>query len=370
MQNPPRVLIIGASVRAAAQSARRAGWDVVASDMFGDADLREIAEFVPIDSYPDGFSRVLQAYDLPVIYTGGLENYPDLLTEASTLWGNFAEPLARVRDPFFWTELFEASGIRTAGLKRHDDQPAVPEAWLVKSFKGAGGGGVRFATTGQGDAGTFLQEFITGQLMSGVFVGTPSSAVLCGVTKQLTRATCDEVPFAYGGTVGPVGLADSCERQICEVGDLLAASAGLRGLFGVDFVLDGTSVVPIEINPRYTASVEVLELASQRSLLAEHKATCCGELVSTVPVVPTCCLAKVILYAASDMTIGVELNRQVLPEYARFADTPLPGTRVPAGRPVCTLLCEGETPGAALDRAENLVPNAFVSHTWLQGLPE
>jgi predicted ATP-grasp superfamily ATP-dependent carboligase len=116
--------------------------------------------------------------------------------------------------------------------------------------------------------------------------------------------------------------------------------------------------------------VEVLELASQRTFLPEHKAACCGESVSIASVVPTCCLAKVILYAASDMTISVELNRQVLPEYAWLADTPSLGTRVPSGNPVCTLLCKGETPGLALNRAENLVPNALVSDIWLRDLPE
>ena len=46
-----------------------------------------------------------------------------------------------------------------------------------------------------------------------------------------------------------------------QLGLDLARGCGLRGLFGVDFVLSEGVPWPVEINPRYTASVEVLEYA-------------------------------------------------------------------------------------------------------------
>src|SRR5262249_25634739 len=56
------------------------------------------------------------------------------------------------------------------------------------------------------------------------------------------------------------------------IGRLLVKSLGLRGLFGVDFVLEGGRPWVVEVNPRYTASVEILELAGHRSFLREHAA--------------------------------------------------------------------------------------------------
>ena len=51
----PHVLIAGVSTRALAVSAARAGYRVTAVDAFGDADLREVAEVLPLR--PDGAVR-------------------------------------------------------------------------------------------------------------------------------------------------------------------------------------------------------------------------------------------------------------------------------------------------------------------------
>ena len=61
------------------------------------------------------------------------------------------------------------------------------------------------------------------------------------------------------------------------MGATLAASFGLIGLFGVDLILRDDVPWPVEVNPRYTASVEVLELALGRSLLADHARACDAE---------------------------------------------------------------------------------------------
>ena len=70
---------------------------------------------------------------------------------------------------------------------------------------------------------------------------------------------------------------DRESARIGLLGDFLAASYRLVGLFGVDFILSDGQPWPVEINPRYTASVEVLELALRRSLLAEHRRACEAE---------------------------------------------------------------------------------------------
>ena len=61
----------------------------------------------------------------------------------------------------------------------------------------------------------------------------------------------------------------------------LASAFGLVGWFGVDYVLRDGNPWPVEINPRYTASLEIHELASGRSLLAEHRRACEGDAASS-----------------------------------------------------------------------------------------
>ncbi|HKB02483.1 MAG TPA: hypothetical protein VKD90_09695, partial [Gemmataceae bacterium] len=78
-----RLLIVGASARAAAASARRAGFDPWCADLFGDADLARLAPDsvrCPADKSPAGLIDTLRdAPPGPLIYTGGLENHPKLV---------------------------------------------------------------------------------------------------------------------------------------------------------------------------------------------------------------------------------------------------------------------------------------------------
>src|SRR5438105_75384 len=81
------IIILGASARAAAFSAYRAGMQPWCADLFADADLarRFPVRKVPINEYPHGLVDTLpDAPDGPVIYTGGLENCPGLLLH---IWG-------------------------------------------------------------------------------------------------------------------------------------------------------------------------------------------------------------------------------------------------------------------------------------------
>ena len=95
---------------------------------------------------------------------------------------------------------------------------------------------------------------------------------LIGVTRQLIGAPGS--PFAYRGSIGPVTISERLKARLDLMGRVLASEFALVGLFGVDFILRDDEPWPVEVNPRYTASVEVLELALGRSLLAEHLRAC------------------------------------------------------------------------------------------------
>src|SRR5690242_9210524 len=92
-----QLLIVGASVRAAAQSAVRAGYRVWGTDLFADADLCAIADAASVARYPSGLlASMTAAPDAPFMYTGALENYPALIERMArlkTCWGNSAEVL-------------------------------------------------------------------------------------------------------------------------------------------------------------------------------------------------------------------------------------------------------------------------------------
>src|SRR4051812_35922797 len=88
------VILIGASVRALAFSALRAGFQPWCADLFADADLQARCPVVrlPLSEYPEGFCALLKAAPAgPVIWTGGLEDSPQLfqnLSKERFVWGN------------------------------------------------------------------------------------------------------------------------------------------------------------------------------------------------------------------------------------------------------------------------------------------
>ena len=112
---------------------------------------------------------------------------------------------------------------------------------------------------------------------------------------------------------------------------------------------------PVEVNPRYTASVEILERALNRSLLADHVriftepvAPVLDASASTPATSPSGHPGKAILYAPVDFTFPAagpwdddypfaDLRR-------RFADLPHPGQAIRRGQPVLTFFADGDSP--------------------------
>ena len=65
-----RLLIVGASARAAAWSARRAGFDVVAADLFADTDLQQLAKTIQVEprEYPQALGDLVHRRKIRAIY--------------------------------------------------------------------------------------------------------------------------------------------------------------------------------------------------------------------------------------------------------------------------------------------------------------
>lgn len=138
----------------------------------------------------------------------------------------------------------------------------------------------------------------------------------------------------------------------------LTREFGLVGLNGLDFILLEDQVWPIEINPRYTASMELIELATGLSVFDWHVRSIREGKLPPIDADerrgnPTY-YGKTILYAerpcrAPDTTGWAERG---------IRDIPFPGEEITRGSPICTLLATGTTASAChaslVDKAEQL----------------
>ena len=386
------LLIIGASARAAAWSALRSGrfspWCI---DLFADADLQRAcpAQAIPASAYPGGFLEVVrEAPPGPWCYTGGLENHPNLIEAMARqrpLCGNPAEVVRQARSPQ-----------RVADVLRHASLPCpalaarIPSGqgvnWLIKPRRSAGGKSIRPWRGVHIPRGCYAQELIDGESCSALFTGTrDGSSLFLGATRQLIGISWLHAgSFRYCGNVGPLRLTASLRAQLELLGRVLTEAFSLRGLFGVDFILKDEVVWPIEVNPRYTAGVEILERASGSSLFSYHAKA--FERPGRLPIEempppspqsairnPQSAIVhgKAILFARGPLvfpsegpwqdSLRKEWSEATAPD---FADIPHPQTQIARGQPILTVFAHAANEAACL---KSLRAKAQALDQWLFG---
>jgi predicted ATP-grasp superfamily ATP-dependent carboligase len=353
------ILIVGASARAAAHSALRAGFAPVAIDRFGDADLRGVCSARVIEDYPDGLVDAFTSGDtftsdttaLPWMYTGALENYPELIHRLAArrpLWGNPADVVRRVRDPWQLHDALTGADIPTPSVRRlndpppPNDPPPSDERWLTKSPHSSGGSGVRgWPTTTPQAPSAYLQRYIAGIPVSAVFVAAGRCSRLLGTSQQLIgNDWAGSDGYRYVGSLA----SRDVPPQFTAIGNALAEAFELTGLFGVDAILADNTVWPIEVNPRYTASVEVIERITGIAAIDLHVRACRDGELPEVRANPgdDQCAGKAILFARHDFVISpalidhiIQLNHNNI--WPVVADIPSAGTPIPQGAPILTV---------------------------------
>ena len=351
------VLVAGVAVRALAVSAARAGYRVTAIDPFGDLDLRRVATVVPLRTENGiGFSplsavraaRTVRAG--LVAYTSNFENYPQAvarLADRRQLLGNPPDVLTRIRNPFEFMRALRRQGFIAPGTRakapvaRH-----APGSWLLKPRRSGGGHGTRVWLRGEPVPAThYLQERIAGTPGSVVFAADGRRAVALGLSRQLVGdGRLGAHGFRYcGSLVGNAGALFARGAELLEAAraavSALTADFGLLGLNGMDFIARGGVLYPIEINPRYSASMELIERAHGLSMFETHVKACTGTL-PTAPLPTASIQGKAIIFARRDLTLG---DTRTWIERDSFADIPHSGERIQRGHPICTVFARGSS---------------------------
>jgi uncharacterized protein len=409
-----KILLVGLTTRAIAESAIRAGYDIVTVDYFGDLDQKRLCENVSLRErrVRYGAAALLEAtrgvtYDA-VAYAGGLENAPDIvaaLTRDRTLLGNDPATLQRVRDPSVLFSFLASRGwevprviwpgepmpppsrpeesisrtvrpresvLRATRPGESVPPPSQPEepiprtnrpggpppgiappahafrggTWVQKPVRGGGGQGVRIWRGRPLSAGQMLQEYVEGVPASAAFVADGRRSVVFGWTEQLRGSS----GFRYGGNILPLDGPPAAADEVRAITDALTVEFGLRGLNGLDFVLRDGRPVTLEVNPRYSASMELIERATGISVFRLHLGGCSGSLpdpavrhaldvATTAPTIAREVWGKAIAYAPRTLSVGDTtgwIGRDI-------RDVPHRGEVIRGGSPICTVFATAPT---------------------------
>ena len=395
-----RLLIAGASNRAAADSAARAGFSVTSVDAFGDLDQHPSVRAL---SLPRDFgarftataaARAAKSIECDAVaYLSSFENHPravGTLAAGRALWGNAPAVLRRVRDPL---QLMQALGRRGFAVPAvhvgapdpgaRTPEPGTSSSWLVKPL--ASGGGHHVRTWRPATAlprRCYLQEFVEGTPGSVVFVAAGGRAVPLGITRQLVGEDAfGAAGYRYCGSILEPADDDAVpgsEPALLDRARALAAVVaeefGLVGVNGVDFVARAGVPYAIEVNPRWTASMELVERAYGVSVFGAHAAACAAgalpdfDLAGARRRAPA--VGKAIVFARRDVSVGD--TRTWLAAGVR--DVPHPGEEIAAGRPVCTVFAAGSDAAAChaalVERAERVYADLAVASSRQTSLTE
>ncbi len=383
----PTCLILGASTRAAATSAVRAGYAPICADQFVDVDLIEIAKVLPLNRYPQELVSVAKSIK-PTnwFYTGALENSPDIIQKISEhhhLWGNYADVVQAVRDQKKIKRLLQTNHLPVLDLQDFSNPPSSNGEWMLKPKRSAGGREVMIWNAETKKlyrekltADYYFQQRASGENYSALYLAAAQQVSLIGISQQLVG--CDwlnSCGLTWCGNIAPVQFSHQSEtdhllmQQVKQTGTLIAKEFGLRGLFGIDYILDNQqqteTLYPIEVNPRYVASVELFEQAYEISLLKWHVAASesfqyrASDLFNFDNMRPPSDLiyGKVILYADRSFTFPFKAS-----ELPSCADIPFLGRVTEPNEPICTLFATGNSQDSCLKNLKE------KSHQFYQSL--
>ena len=374
MADAKPLIIVGASTRAAAQSAVRCGYAPWCIDQFGDSDLREIADYVEVVlDWPDGIPGALRnAPPGQLVYAGALENSPELLDGLHDspihVAGICGRSLRLVRDPVWLQSQLADAGLPSLAVRRDLTPADRTTRWLRKPLESAAGFHIREAVPpASAQSDTVYQQRVDGESVSGLYLADGETARLLGMCRQLHgESDAGASGFLHCGSIGPLTLEDLPEETFWlarSIGQQIAARAQLAGVFGIDFIAsnDGRTLWCIELNPRWTASAEIIERARNWPLMSWHIQAAISEFhggstsVASLPIDAETRPAvadrvsswgRLIVYSPCAVTITRELTDLetiASDQQMEVADRPTTGTKIDPGHPLCTLITVSET---------------------------
>jgi hypothetical protein len=272
----------------------------------------------------------------------------EALARGRRLWGNASSTLRAVRDPVRLATTLRRHGIAAPAVRV---APAARGQWLVKPFASGGGHRVqRWRGGARLPRGRYLQQFLDGIPGSIVFVAARRRAVPLGMSRQLVGdGRFGAAGFRYCGSVlAPIGdlqfeRGARTLQSACAIAAFVAREFGLVGLNAIDFIARDGVVHPIEVNPRWSASMELVERAFGVGTFAAHAQACADGVLPRFALRAAFrrlsrAVGKAIVFAREDLVAG-DTSGWLLRGHVR--DVPNPGDRIRAGHPICTVFADG-----------------------------
>jgi uncharacterized protein len=398
----PTIAVIGFSARAAAQSAKRQGFEVVAIDLCADRDLLEdcIAHYRLDDpSWPDILNSNHPTTSL--LLTGGMEHRTDCVDRChfhSQRFGASGIQLQSMRTLANWERWAVSSGLSwptTFTAAEFEFQPMFSvghSEWLVKLFQSGGGiGTIDFdlRELPLNRESVYIQKRMAGETIGVTFLSSLVGSTFIGATAACPpESAATDKRYVYRGSYGPIPLSKSNIDNLQRFAAIAGRESGLLGVWQADFLLLDGELTLLEINPRWSASMDILDVGLDLRLVQKHDSSVRGTLsagalnqlaldaLEKSMSSPERMIGKLVVYAdqrwfvtqaQSDLWWSSRWSMDMLSElnHCWFADIPTAGARISPGGPILSIMATGSTKESiliALEAARKAVLTSSVSH--------
>jgi len=354
LPSKPDVLIVARSGRQLAQAARAAGYQPVVIDLFGDVDTAAICAanvvLTPGKRFIFDADELLAALSelrstvgtIPLVWGSGWEVQAHLLAAIAPLWPLQGCPIAALfaaNDPAALAAVLGAVDITLPTLA----YGAIPPhgSWLLKRRGSVGGYGVvepgKRRHTGQCE---YLQSVVTGVSLSAAFIAGAGWVELLGVCEAINLQSDRRYPYRFSAAVAAPRRFAALKARLSTLVATLGNALALRGLCGVDFMVDDDGdLVFIELNARPSATFDLV--AAPGPAFAAHMAAVAGggrpslESLSTVRAMAVC-------YANHPIVVPKTLNWPVW-----VSDRPHPNAQLHTGAPICSIAATAQSTAGA-----------------------
>ena len=243
-------------------------------------------------------------------------------------------------------------------------------SWLLKRYASGGGRGVREWRDGMSvPAGAYLQELIAGAPLSIVFAAANRRAIPIGLTRQLVGdESFGASGYQYCGNIlTAAGEDDQVLADARALADVVCDEFALVGVNGIDLILDSRLLYAVEVNPRWCASMELVERAYGLSVFRVHAAACRDGVLPDFNLENVRRSApasgKAIVFARRDVTVGDTSTWLSAGEAHthEIRDVPKPGTHIRAGRPICTVFATASDSRACRDELVSSAQRVYAA---------
>jgi predicted ATP-grasp superfamily ATP-dependent carboligase len=355
------------------ESAGESGYPVRGIDFFADLDscrwgkTMSIVKDFGLAPSIDLLLEVAQKQPCEgLIYASGLENHSAGLNfweERGLLIGNKVSVLDQVRDPWKLRQSLAKTEARMPEFHRLRDWDPDTQGKIMLLKPLDGGGGRRIKVLSQEKAAAqglisvlqnsnryVIQEYISGFSASVTFLTDGQRTEILGTSRQLTVKQ-GEFNFIYAGNIVPFETSlisetlDIFEERLWRICSHLSTAFHLKGINTMDFVVNSKGIWVLEVNPRWSASVELIERWRGERLFARHLAACQANKRS-LPFDKnkdrpnqnrSGFWGKCIVYARSSFQAKYGLDLSFLYEQG-VRDIPAAGTKIEKGEPICTVI--------------------------------